>query len=803
MKILVIVIAVLMSNISLAQHESSISGRVLSGDSDSALPYVSVLLFGEDTLAIAGTITDESGRFSILGLSAGKYRIDLSYIGFTTMHVPILIGTKNPNHDLGKIYLEANPELVDEVVVTAARATVSAGLDKKSYDMQNQIAQSGGSVLDAVKGLPGVTVDQEGNLLLRGSNQVAVLVDGKQSGMTGFGSQRGLGNIPAANIERIEIINNPSSKYDASGMAGIVNIIYKKEKEQGINGEIGLAFGMGVLSMPKEDLPTKLGSFHLNPKVIPNFSLNYRGEKSSTYFQGESLHQKSLPNNEFTTRDYADGASTISQVPENRTQNHYVLKAGQDWQINARNSLGIAALFDYEHHIDTAQVPYIDQITNSRYRYWHWKEDEITGFLNFLAHYELDFEEPGHQLKISAQYARGWEDESYFLNDSSSFRVSSDATHILATENTTSVSADYQRPFRYGKWEVGTKLQFRTIPVTYEVDRGQETIIYEGIGTWSDWGENLYAVYLNYLLEKEYFDIESGFRLEQTNVFYNIDPANIYYPENDKYDYLKLYPNVRFTFKPNLQNNISIFYNNRVDRPGEPNLRIFPKYDDPELLKIGDPYVRPQFTQTFELAYKRIWETGSIFLSTYRRLIDSPFLRIYSIDDSNPNYSIINKTYQNVGSGTNTGIEFILAQKITPSWKLSTSINWYNNKIDAFTGHIFFPYERPFNIEETIDVTWDMKLNNQIDLPGDLQLQVTGIYLAPKNTPQGRTLSRSSLDLGLKKIIMDGRAELLFSFSDIFNKFGIREEINTPAFNAFYENYYETQIARIGFKYKW
>jgi hypothetical protein len=252
----------------------------------------------------------------------------------------------------------------------------------------------------------------------------------------------------------------------------------------------------------------------------------------------------------------------------------------------------------------------------------------------------------------------------------------------------------------------------------------------------------------------------------------------------------------------NDKNRVSAFYNRRVDRPGEPELRIFPKYDDPEMLKVGNPYLRPQFTQTFELAYKRFWESGSVFLSGYHRLIEGAYQRVYSIDDSNPDYSIINKIYANTGSSTNTGFELVFSQQVIEAWKLSGSFNGYSNMIDAFTGTIYFPYERPFSIETTTDKTWDCKLNNQIDLPKGFQFQLTGVYYAAKNIPQGKQFSRSSVDLGFKKGILNGKGELTFSFSDIFNNFGIRQEYYGDGFTAVYENYYETQVARLGFKYK-
>ena len=509
-----------------------------------------------------------------------------------------------------------------------------------------------------------------------------------------------------------------------------------------------------------------------------------------------------MPNNEFTTRTYEDGARTASQVPENRKQTQYILNGGIDWQIDPNNLLTLSSVYDYESHVDTAQVPYIDLNTRERYRYWHWREAEVTGYLNYNLNYEHKFKETGHKLNTSLQYTRGWEDEEYFLSDSSSIRQNFDTTHLDAREYTTLFMTDYVKPLRSGRLEAGAKLQFRRIPVVYIIGQGAQSIIYPGLGDESEWGENIYAGYLNYVLEKPNYDIEAGLRLEQTDVFYDLAPENIYYQQNDAYDYFKLYPNVRFTYKINDRNNLSAFYNRRVDRPGEPELRVFPKYDDPELLKVGNPYLRPQFTQTFELAYRHIWQTGSAFFSVYHRLIDDPFQRIYNIDNTNPDYSIINKIYQNVGSATNTGLEFLFSQNIRNFWELNGSFNWYENVVEAFTGNMRFPFERPFTIDQTEENTWSFKLNNQLKLPGQVQIQLTGVYYAPRNIPQGRQLSRHSVDLGIKKEILEQKGEIVFSFTDIFNGFGIRQELQGDGFTVLYENYYETQIARLGFKYK-
>lgn len=786
-----------------AQEEATVSGRILDKETLTPLPFVTIIVnYKSDEKTVTGALSNEAGRFTMTGIAHGIYVVKCSFLGYQSVNVPLVVGEKNNIYDLGKIELATATELLDEVMVTAKKEVVSAGLDKKTFMMEDNFSQTGGTVLDAMRSLPGVTVDQEGRILLRGSDKVAILIDGRQSSLTGFGNQKGLDNIPTANIESIEIINNPSAKYDAAGMAGIVNIIYKKERESGFNGDVGLTFGLGQLTKRKTDLPTELGSFQYNPKVIPSLNLNYRTSKINLFLQSELLIQEKLPNNEFTTRYYDDGTTILSQVPENRKQTQYILKGGLDWNIDEQNTLTFSAMYDYEHHFDTAQVPFINSTNMERYRYWSWLESEETGYINFSANYTHSFDEPGHELKVSLQYTKGWEDEAYFLSDSSAIRISKDTTHLIAEEHTIPFLIDYVKPLKSGRVEAGTKLQIRRIPVTYDVGMGEKSVIYPGLGDWSEWGENIYAGYVNYVHEKEKYDLEAGLRIEQTDVFYNLPEENIYYEENDAYSYFRVYPNIRLTYKIDDENNLSAFYNNRVDRPGEPELRIFPKYDDPELLKVGNPYLRPQFTQTFELAYKHYWTSGSLYLSGYHRIIEDHFLRIYSEDTTNQNYNIVNKIYQNVGNATNSGLEVLIIQEIGGFWKISGSFNWYKNIIDAFEGILLFPYERPFIIEKTNDNTWDAKLNNQFELPNKLQLQLTFIYYAPKNIPQGREYGRSSLDLGVKKGIWNDRGEITFSFTDIMNRFGIKQEIRGDGFTALYENFYETQVLRLGMTYK-
>src|SRR5687768_12616001 len=535
-----------------AQGNAILSGRVLDMQGDAPIGFATIAVESPAAAAgsppIGGALAGENGRFVIQGLAPGQYRVRITFPGFLEAEADVVVSPLNQTYDLGDIRLPRIEGFEEQITVTAETIR-AAGLDTQVFSVGDGPIQSTGTMLDALKNVPGVTVDQEGKVSLRGSDKVAILIDGRQSSLTGFGSQRGLDSVSAANIEAIEIINNPSARFDAAGMAGIINIIYKKQQQFGWSGDVGMALGVGQFTRQRRDLPTDLGSFTTNEKIIPSVNLNYRTPRTRTFMQGELLLQDDLPNNEFTTRFYDDGRVIESQVPENREQYIYTVRLGSDFTVNDRNTVTLSGVHNYEHHIDVAQVPFILQQTGERERFWFWRESEGTGFTNATLDFTRRFAAPGHELGVNLQFTRGKEDEAYFLNEESRIRIGTDDTHIVAIENTLALSIDYTRPLPTGRLELGTKLQRRWIPVTYTVRRGVQSVIYPGLGDVSNWDENIFAGYANLVRITPRYTLEGGLRLEETQVSYTIPAENIYYPGSDKYDYFCVFPNAKLTLR--------------------------------------------------------------------------------------------------------------------------------------------------------------------------------------------------------------------------------------------------------------
>lgn len=781
--------------------QGTISGRIL-GQENVSIPFATITVFQKEH-SVTKTVSNDEGRFEITNIKNGDYKLVVSFTGLKSIEKRFVVGSLNKTLDFGNLLLHPSSLEIDEVVVMGNKGTVSAALDKKSFYATEILTQANGSVLDAMKQLPGITIDQDSKVQLRGSDKVIVLIDGKQSALTGFGNQKGLENIPASQLETIEIINNPTAKYDAAGMAGIVNITFKKQQKSGFNGDVGFSYGLGQLSKRKADLPTGMSSYSLNPKFTPSLNLNYKTNTFNVFLQSYWLSQKKLPNNEFSTRHYPTNDYVESQVAENRSQNHYNVKLGVDWYISDKQTLTVFGLYDYEWHIDTTKVWYFKNGDyNAPIRKYGFYESEGTGFTNVTIQHKLRFVQPGHELNSQYLFTKGWEDETYNLRQEATTdfpAINGDRTHILAPEYIHQFSTDYIKPLPFGRLEIGAQARFRNMPITYTLTRasGNTALIFD-YGDWSNWSENLAAGYVNLVSELTYWDIEAGLRGEFTGVTYRFAP-NTYFSDN-RYSYFKLFPNVRVTLKANQKNKVSAFFNRRIDRPGEDVLRIFPKYDDPELLKIGNPKLRPQVTSAVEVAYRSLWQGGSFSASVYYKNIADYYTRIYIQDTTHANITV--KGYSNIPKATHTGLELNVDHLFAKKWKINLNGNVFVNTLYGHTGEIDFPTPVPFTLNTQRDNPWYVKMNNTLTLSPRVKCELSGAYFSERAIAQGTEFARWGVDVGLRTLWLNNKLEVNLSGNDLFNTMGVRHHIDQGSgYYTDYQNFNETQMVSLGAKY--
>ena len=774
-------------------------GKVQDAQTKTALPFLTVQLLTEtDSAFVGGRLTNETGAFIFSGLKKGVYVLQVRSIGYQPIRQRVLIGELSAFLDLGALLMTKEARTLGEVVVTSAADAVASTMDKKTFTVSDNISQSGGSVLQAMSTLPGVTVGQDGKLQLRGSDQVAVLIDGKQTALTGFGSQNGLDNIPASALERIEIINNPSARFDANASAGIINLVFKKQEQQGFNGRIGLMGGAGALWVKKENLPGIRPQFQGTPKFNPSLSINYRRGATNTFVQGDWLHSPTLNKNEFSTRRYDDGTVILQQIKRNRRTDYATLSAGVDHAFSDDDALSVSWLLNREKILDNGDNPYFDGSLQNRYRLWQFLEDEVKYTAFGTAVFTHRFPQPGHTLLFTGNYSFHREDEKYFFTNTLPGSVGTDAFKLLSDEHVVDLNVDYTKPLRQGRVEAGFKGRYRSIPVNMRFFPGLNSPLDTGAGGWAKYRETIPAFYANYVFESQRIELEGGVRLESVQLAYDVNPDHNTY-RSDGYRYFRPFPNVRAAYKFDDYNKLSLLLNRRVDRPNEVDIRIFPKYDEPELIKVGNPGLQPQYSTAAELGYKTSWVKGSLYAAAYHRVVDGTITRIAT---QVPGSVLLYNVFQNGGRSWSTGAELVWQQAVSPTLSLGANANAYRRTVAAFTVVNQYPVPIPYSAVRQQLTSGNVKLNAVVRLPFEWQTQLSTIYLASDLLPQGRIGSRYSLDLGMKKAIQQGRGEIVVNATDLLNTMQAVRTIRGTDFSLVSTDYLETQVIRVGYSWK-
>jgi len=373
-----------------------------------------------------------------------------------------------------------------------------------------------------------------------------------------------------------------------------------------------------------------------------------------------------------------------------------------------------------------------------------------------------------------------------------------DAFKLLSDEHVTDVGVEYVKPLKQGRLETGAKYRRRSIPVNMQFFPGLNSPIDTNAGGWANYYETIPALYGNYVFETNKLELEGGIRLEYVNVDYKVNPNHNTY-KSDGYSYTQPFPSIRVAYKINDAHKISLFYNRRVDRPNEVDIRIFPKYDEPELIKVGNPNLKPQFTNTVELGYKNVLAKGSFYTALYHRITDGSITRIATqVQGSNLLYHV----FQNAGRSYNTGVEMIWQQNPAKWLSYTASANVYQNTIRSFSVNNLYPQPTLYTAEQQQLTSGNLKFNTLWHLPKSVEAQISAVYLAPDIIPQGKIARRYAVDAGAKKSIQKGKGEVFLNATDIFNTMQIKKEIKGTAFTLQSTDYYETQVIRVGYSCK-
>lgn len=516
------------------------------------------------------------------------------------------------------------------------------------------------------------------------------------------------------------------------------------------------------------------------------------------FLQADDLYTHTLNKNEFTTRVYDDGTVINQQIKRNRNTNFVNTKLGLDWYLNERNTFTVSGLFASEKILDNGDEPFFNGDLSTRYRLWKFLEDELKTTVMATGQYVHKFKTAGHQLAVNFNYTFHRENEQYFFDNIMPTYTGKDAFKLLSDEHVIDVTVDYSKPLKYGKVETGVKLRDRNIPTNMQFYPGYMSPLDSNAGGWAVYSEIIPALYGNYIFESKKVEAEIGLRAEYVNVNYRVNPDHNTYKSNG-YNYFQPFPNARFAYKFNERNKLSLFFNRRVDRPNEVDIRIFPKYDDAEIIKVGNPTLKPQFTNSAELGYKSSWKGGYFYGALYGRFSNGTITRISS---TVPGSTLIYAVFQNAGKSMVSGMELLLEQKMTDWYRFNLNVNAYYNEIDAFSGVNQYPQPTAYAFDKQDIFSGNVKWNNYFKLKQDWNIQVTAVYLAPDIIPQGKIGSRFSLDMGIRKAVQKGKGSLFINATDLLNTMVIKRRIQGVGFYYTSKDYYETQAVRVGYTYK-
>ena len=758
-----------------------LTGTVIDKDTGQSLEYATLVLQSvRNPEMITGGITDANGKFEI-ETQAGRYNISVEYISYTTYKLENQL--LRSDTDLGQITLGIDVAQLDEVEVIAERTTVELRLDKKIYNVGKDLTVRGGTVSDVLDNVPSVSVDVEGNVQLRGNDDVRILINGKPSAITGLNSTDALRQLPAESIEKVEVITSPSARYDAEGSGGIINIILRRSKLQGLNGA----------------LTTNLG-YPLSAGI--NGNLNYR-TGDFNFFTNTGYNYRERPGNSLNDTDFfnQDGNFTNALREErdfDRIRKGLNANLGVEWYVGKNTSI-TNSIFIRDRNNSSETTNNFSQIntsgeTSSGFRFDPETEDDNT--FQYAFNFDTQFNgNSQHTLTFAFQYETSDEVEQSLIVqngfDSESVRTAEDQQRLF-------FQMDYVVPLgKNGQFELGYRGDFNQLDTDYEVVFISPTIDDLGITDPSnllDFEQKINAFYTQYGNKLEKFSFLGGLRYEATNQVVNQLETNDF---NDN-DFNGLFPTLNLNYELSEGESFQFGYNRRIRRPRSFFLNPFPSRSSPTNLFQGNPNLAPSFSNQVDLGYlkrfKKLTLNGSIY---YQKATD---VITFITEDTGETtlfdgeqVSILRRTPVNLAENERYGFEVTTNYRPTRKWNLNGNINLFNLITRGdFNGQNF----------DAENLSWFIRLNNKITLPKNIDWQTRIFYRGPTENAQTRNQGIFSMDLAFSKDFFQEKASLAFNVSDVFNSRRRVSETMTPFFNTDSEFQFRVRSYNLSFTYR-
>lgn len=742
-----------------------LTGKVVDVQTNETVPFASVVILDKNTKAIVKTgQTDLNGSVLVTNIPYGIFSIKISYVGYQTLvRNDVVINANRSEISLGTIKMKtANGNILSEVTITAAKSTMQLGIDKKVFSVDQSLVSEGGSASDLLQNVPSIQTDVDGNVSLRGSTGVRVLIDGKPSLIAGGDIAQILQSIPASSIESVEVITNPSAKYDAEGQSGIINIVLKRNKKLGLNGNVGLTAG----NRDNYNGNTSLSFQNNKINIYGNYGYRY-GNRPGGGFNNITYKKPDAQ----TDLAFADQTSSSEGLDKSHNA-----KAGIDYYLTTKDILSFSGGFNSRSQTsnDLAMIyKYGSQRNPLEFSSRNNSREGSGNSYDLNFDYSHKFKTQGEELTFNFGYSTGDNDNFQEYNTAVISRAGipvSEQVQLLRNINAGknsnyNIQADYSLPMgKFGKIETGYRSQIR-----YSDNSTQATALNNSSGVYEedyalsnlfDSKDQVHALYLNYQNQYKNFGYQIGLRGEDALLNTNsggFDNAGKLTYTPGKISYQRLYPSVYLTQKFKGEQQLQASYSRRVNRPRPWDTNPFTDYSDPLNWRRGNPNLLPEDVHSFELSYSKFWPKVTLISTAYMRRTNDLIQRVRSTPDEN---GIIITTPQNLARDISSGFEFISKVDVLKAWNFTANVNVYHSDIAAVPA---------YGIAGNSGFSWNANVTNNFVLPYSITLQVKGEYESDEVMAQGKRNANWVADAGAKYDFPGKKASLSFNVRDVFN----------------------------------
>ena len=784
-KILLSFSAILISCLAFAQ-QNVIKGKVLEINKINLVPATTIsLLKSKDSAIVKTGFADAAGNFSLENVKTGSYILMATAVGYEkTFSIPIEINETNQQQIVQALFLKPVDKSLALVTVVAKKPFIERKLDRTIINVESSITSAGSTAMEVLEKSPGVAVDKDGKISLKGKQGVIVLIDGKQTYMGAQDLANYLQSMPASNLEQIELLPNPSAKYDASGNSGVINIKTKRNKQKGFNGSIKntLAFGKYPRTFNTLNLNYKNGKFN----VFSSIGVNYRKN-----FQVLTINRKYMDNSGTTNAIFDQSADFI------KTNYNKTARLGVDFFASKKTTIGVLATGYLTNGTQdgtntsflkdgAGTVNSILSSTNEE------KKNFKNGGLNVNLHHAFD--STGKEISVDIDALKYKSIQHQFFNSQNYtplwVKQSSEdlKADLPATINVYSAKVDYMHPFKNGlKMETGIKTSFvntDNLAGYFNIINDVSQVDNEKTNHFK-YNENINAGYVNFSKEYKKWSLQTGLRLENTNYKGNQFGNPIKADSSFKKSYTGLFPTMFAGYKLNSKNEFGFSYGRRISRPDYESLNPFIFFIDKYTYEAGNPFLKPMYANVFELSH------------TYNKFLTSNLNYTHSKDMFNEYFE--QSGYATIVKENNYGniydISLSLNAEIKPAkwWTLMPyaefNYNAVNSQLNGFT-------------LKTNGTGFNTNMNNQFTFNKGWSAELSGFYRSKMNRGQFNIGEVKQLSTGVSKQIFKKKGSVKFYLSDIFNSGNQKGVINIQNTVASFTQKRDNRTAGVTFNYK-